>query len=29
MTRVLITYSCYKPPNCLVDSIQSFYDLKK
>ena len=28
MKRILITYSCYNPPNCLVESIQSLYDLQ-
>ena len=28
LKRILITYSCYNPPNCLVESIQSLYDLQ-
>jgi hypothetical protein len=26
--KVIITYSCYNPPTCLLDSIQSLYDLQ-
>lgn len=26
--KILITYSCYNPPNCLIESIQSLYDLQ-